>query len=226
MAVTPEQHGQSSQPKRERCTHSLRDGKAAPGRGGGGAWALELGDLQLLQRDPEGTGDGEVGTWRGKRGGGGATHPISYVSGDTSHNGSCHRIRLRVDGGGVLGWVCWGGVCVSLGSPHPPLLLPGDPRRTLTHFSQANVSHYDIFLLHESEEELYVGARDRVLALAVGTPGSIRAKASVSSSCFWGCWLWRGGGRGGLPPCLSFPTWAGQSWPGSAAVDDAPSLRR
>uniref|UniRef100_A0A8C5U4Q1 Sema domain-containing protein n=1 Tax=Malurus cyaneus samueli TaxID=2593467 RepID=A0A8C5U4Q1_9PASS len=63
----------------------------------------------------------------------------------------------------------------------PPLLLPGDPRRTLTHFSQDNVSHYDIFLLDESEEELYVGARDRVLALAVGSPGSIRAKASVSS---------------------------------------------
>ncbi|NWU49638.1 SEM4A protein, partial [Dromas ardeola] len=58
----------------------------------------------------------------------------------------------------------------------------GDPRRTLTHFSQDNVSHYDIFLLHESEEELYVGARDRVLALAVGTPGSIRAKASI----MWG----------------------------------------
>lgn len=64
--------------------------------------------------------------------------------------------------------------------------MPGDPRRTLTHFSQDNVSHYDIFLLHESEEELYVGARDRVLALTVGTPGSIRAKASVSSSCFLG----------------------------------------
>ncbi|KAM6228938.1 semaphorin-4A isoform 1-T1 [Spheniscus humboldti] len=60
--------------------------------------------------------------------------------------------------------------------------LSGDPRRTLTHFSQDNVSHYDIFLLHESEEELYVGARDRVLALTVGTPGSIRAKASI----MWG----------------------------------------
>ncbi|NXE16275.1 SEM4A protein, partial [Lophotis ruficrista] len=58
----------------------------------------------------------------------------------------------------------------------------GDPRRTLTHFSQDNVSHYDIFLLHEGEEELYVGARDRVLALAVGTPGAIRAKASIT----WG----------------------------------------
>uniref|UniRef100_A0A8C0HN94 Semaphorin 4A n=1 Tax=Buteo japonicus TaxID=224669 RepID=A0A8C0HN94_9AVES len=58
--------------------------------------------------------------------------------------------------------------------------MPGDPRRTLTHFSQDNVSHYDIFLLHESEEELYVGARDRVLALTVGTPGSIRAKASCA----------------------------------------------
>uniref|UniRef100_A0A672UVT9 Sema domain-containing protein n=1 Tax=Strigops habroptila TaxID=2489341 RepID=A0A672UVT9_STRHB len=58
----------------------------------------------------------------------------------------------------------------------------GDPRRTLTHFSQANVLHYDIFLLSEDEEELYVGARDRVLALAVGTPGTIRAKASIT----WG----------------------------------------
>ncbi|XP_063213541.1 semaphorin-4A isoform X1 [Chroicocephalus ridibundus] len=67
--------------------------------------------------------------------------------------------------------------------PLPRVTFPsGDPRRTLTHFSQDNVSHYDIFLLHESEEELYVGARDRVLALAVGTPGSIRAKASI----MWG----------------------------------------
>ncbi|NWZ89326.1 SEM4A protein, partial [Nesospiza acunhae] len=55
----------------------------------------------------------------------------------------------------------------------------GDPRRTLTHFSQDNVSHYDIFLLDESEEQLYVGARDWLLALAVGIPGSIRAKASI-----------------------------------------------
>ncbi|XP_075301511.1 semaphorin-4A isoform X3 [Opisthocomus hoazin] len=67
--------------------------------------------------------------------------------------------------------------------PLPRVAFPsGDPRRTLTHFSQDNVSHYDIFLLHESEEELYVGARDRVLALTVGTPGSIRAKASIA----WG----------------------------------------
>ncbi|XP_049662289.1 semaphorin-4A isoform X1 [Accipiter gentilis] len=67
--------------------------------------------------------------------------------------------------------------------PLPRITFPsGDPRRTLTHFSQDNVSHYDIFLLHESEEELYVGARDRVLALTVGTPGSIRAKASI----MWG----------------------------------------
>ncbi|XP_057265946.1 semaphorin-4A [Pezoporus wallicus] len=58
----------------------------------------------------------------------------------------------------------------------------GDPRRALTHFSQANVSHYDIFLLREDEEELYVGARDRVLALAVGATGTIRARASVT----WG----------------------------------------
>uniref|UniRef100_A0A8C0BFS7 Semaphorin 4A n=1 Tax=Buteo japonicus TaxID=224669 RepID=A0A8C0BFS7_9AVES len=85
-----------------------------------------------------------------------------------------------VDGGGGGGaGPC---VCVSLGPHHPLLLMPGDPRRTLTHFSQDNVSHYDIFLLHESEEELYVGARDRVLALTVGTPGSIRAKASI----MWG----------------------------------------
>ncbi|XP_064588663.1 semaphorin-4A isoform X1 [Zonotrichia leucophrys gambelii] len=64
--------------------------------------------------------------------------------------------------------------------PLPRLAFPsGDPRRTLTHFSQDNVSHYDIFLLDESEEQLYVGARDWLLALAVGTPGSIRAKASI-----------------------------------------------
>ncbi|XP_064899334.1 semaphorin-4A isoform X2 [Columba livia] len=67
--------------------------------------------------------------------------------------------------------------------PLPRITFPsGDPRRTLTHFSQDNVSHYDILLLHESEEELYVGARDRVLSLAVGTVGSIRAKASI----MWG----------------------------------------
>ncbi|KAM6294196.1 semaphorin-4A [Aegotheles albertisi] len=47
---------------------------------------------------------------------------------------------------------------------------------------QDNVSHYDTFLLHEGEEELYVGARDRVLALTVGTPGTIHAKASI----LWG----------------------------------------
>ncbi|NXX99962.1 SEM4A protein, partial [Centropus bengalensis] len=58
----------------------------------------------------------------------------------------------------------------------------GDPRRTLTHFSQVNVTHYDIFLLHESEEELYVGARDRVLALSVATAGTISAKALIT----WG----------------------------------------
>uniref|UniRef100_A0A8C0BFF5 Semaphorin 4A n=1 Tax=Buteo japonicus TaxID=224669 RepID=A0A8C0BFF5_9AVES len=58
-----------------------------------------------------------------------------------------------------------------------------DPRRTLTHFSQDNVSHYDIFLLHESEEELYVGARDRVLALTVGTPGSIPAGMLIPCLC-------------------------------------------
>ncbi|XP_021387869.2 semaphorin-4A [Lonchura striata] len=67
--------------------------------------------------------------------------------------------------------------------PLPRVTFPsGDPRRTLTHFSQDNISHYDIFLLDESEEELYVGARDWVLALTVGTPGSIRAKASI----MWG----------------------------------------
>lgn len=92
---------------------------------------------------------------------------------DTRRSGSCCHIHLR-----VLAVVCVR-VC-------DPLLLPGDPRRTLAHFSQENVSHYDIFLLEESREELYVGARDRVLALAVGTPGSIRAKASVSSHHFWG----------------------------------------
>ncbi|NXI38520.1 SEM4A protein, partial [Galbula dea] len=55
----------------------------------------------------------------------------------------------------------------------------GDPRRVLTHFSQDNVSHYDILLLHPSQQELYVGARDRLLALAVGSPGTIHLKASI-----------------------------------------------
>lgn len=99
-----------------------------------------------------------------------------------------------------------GGVCATPGLPSPPLLLPGDPRRTLTHFSQANVSHYDIFLLDEGEEQLYVGARDWLLALAVGTPGSIRAKASVSSRHFWG------GGRREVPLlCFSFPSGLGST---------------
>ncbi|XP_068518725.1 semaphorin-4A isoform X2 [Anas acuta] len=67
--------------------------------------------------------------------------------------------------------------------PLPRVAFPsGDPRRILTRFSQENVSHYDIFLLGEGEEELYVGARDRVLALAVGAPGTIHAKASIT----WG----------------------------------------
>uniref|UniRef100_A0A8D2NWT6 Semaphorin 4A n=1 Tax=Zosterops lateralis melanops TaxID=1220523 RepID=A0A8D2NWT6_ZOSLA len=59
----------------------------------------------------------------------------------------------------------------TLGAGKPSSLAPrGDPRRTLTHFSQDNVSHYDIFLLDESKEELYVGARDWVLALKVRWP--------------------------------------------------------
>lgn len=84
---------------------------------------------------------------------------------------------------------------------HPPLLLPGDPRRGLTHFSQDNTSHYDTFLLHDGEERLYVGARDRLLALAVGTPGTIHVTASVSSSCFWEGW--GSGGGGGTLRCAS-----------------------
>lgn len=86
--------------------------------------------------------------------------------------------------------------------PHPPPLpLPGDPRRSLTHFSQDNTSHYDTFLLDDSEERLYVGARDRLLALAVGTPGTIHATASVSSSGFWEGW--GSGGGGGALRCAS-----------------------
>lgn len=61
------------------------------------AWALQPGDIQLLQQDPEGA----VGRW-GPGGGsedgnggavGEATCPISYVRGDTSRNGSCCHIR-------------------------------------------------------------------------------------------------------------------------------------
>lgn len=92
-----------------------------------------------------------------------------------------------------------------------PLLLPGDPRRTLTHFSQDNVSHYDIFLLDESKEELYVGARDWVLALSHDTPGSIHAKASVSSHHFWGV------GRGGTSTVFQFPYGAGLNSPGTSS---------
>uniref|UniRef100_A0A8B9G2J1 Semaphorin 4A n=1 Tax=Amazona collaria TaxID=241587 RepID=A0A8B9G2J1_9PSIT len=85
-----------------------------------------------------------------------------------------------------------GGTGASQGGPwlsSPPSLCPGDPRRTLTHFSQANVSHYDIFLLREDEEELYVGARDRVLALAVapwglgGSHGGYGVLSPPSSRC-------------------------------------------
>lgn len=46
-----------------------------------------------------------------------------------------------------------------------------------------------------------MGARDWVLALTVGTPGSIRAKASVSSHHFWG------GGRGRCLCCVSVSLW-------------------
>nr|XP_038023985.1 LOW QUALITY PROTEIN: semaphorin-4A [Anas platyrhynchos] len=68
-------------------------------------------------------------------------------------------------------------------SPCPASPSPAEtPGGILTRFSQENVSHYDIFLLGEGEEELYVGARDRVLALAVGAPGTIHAKASIT----WG----------------------------------------
>nr|XP_030147452.3 semaphorin-4A isoform X1 [Taeniopygia guttata] len=76
-----------------------------------------------------------------------------------------HRPSAALRGGGAR--------CPALRrAPAPPRL----PQR------QDNISHYDIFLLDESEEELYVGARDWLLALAVGTPGSIRAKASI----MWG----------------------------------------
>ncbi|XP_064257693.1 semaphorin-4A isoform X1 [Passer domesticus] len=67
------------------------------------------------------------------------------------------------------------------GGPGCPALRRAPAPRHLPQ-RQDNVSHYDIFLLDGSEEELYVGARDWVLALAVGTPGSIRAKASI----MWG----------------------------------------
>ncbi|NWY08192.1 SEM4A protein, partial [Nothoprocta ornata] len=58
----------------------------------------------------------------------------------------------------------------------------GDPRRPLAHFSAPNVSHYDALLLRADEERLYVGARDRLLALAVGGPGTIQGQASIT----WG----------------------------------------
>ncbi|XP_054662592.1 semaphorin-4A isoform X3 [Grus americana] len=99
--------------------------------------------------------------------------------------GCCHR-----DGAGTLEG-CIPATPRHAGSCPLPALRCGDTgRRALCRAPaprrlpqrQANVSHYDIFLLHESEEELYVGARDRVLALTVGTPGSIRAKASIT----WG----------------------------------------
>ncbi|KAM8986470.1 semaphorin-4A [Ara ararauna] len=80
-------------------------------------------------------------------------------------------------------WVLLVPIALLCAEPRPRSTFhSGDPRRILTHFSQANVSHYDIFLLREDEEELYVGARDRVLALAVGTPGTIHAQASIT----WG----------------------------------------
>uniref|UniRef100_A0A493THX1 Semaphorin 4A n=1 Tax=Anas platyrhynchos platyrhynchos TaxID=8840 RepID=A0A493THX1_ANAPP len=78
------------------------------------------------------------------------------------------------------------GVC---SPPRRPLSsfypLPGDPRRVLTRFSQENVSHYDIFLLGEGEEELYVGARDRVLALGLSASSPLSALfPPVQTECF------------------------------------------
>ncbi|XP_064355006.1 semaphorin-4A isoform X2 [Dromaius novaehollandiae] len=55
----------------------------------------------------------------------------------------------------------------------------GDPRRPLARFSLPNVSDYDALLLRGDEDELYVGARDRLLALAVGGPGPPLATASL-----------------------------------------------
>ncbi|KAM8794311.1 semaphorin-4A [Eudromia elegans] len=56
----------------------------------------------------------------------------------------------------------------------------GDPRRPLGRFRAPNVSHYDALLLRADEERLYVGARDRLLALAVGGPGALRLEASIA----------------------------------------------
>ncbi|XP_007064645.2 semaphorin-4A isoform X2 [Chelonia mydas] len=57
--------------------------------------------------------------------------------------------------------------------------LRGDPRRTLTSFSQDGTFHYDTFLLSEDEGTLYVGARDTILSLRVDSAGSMELTGSI-----------------------------------------------
>ncbi|XP_068778409.1 semaphorin-4A isoform X2 [Struthio camelus] len=54
----------------------------------------------------------------------------------------------------------------------------GDARRPLARLGPPDVSDCDVLLLREDEEELYVGARDRLLALAVG-PAAVPGEASI-----------------------------------------------
>uniref|UniRef100_A0A674K5M7 Uncharacterized protein n=1 Tax=Terrapene triunguis TaxID=2587831 RepID=A0A674K5M7_9SAUR len=62
----------------------------------------------------------------------------------------------------------------------PRVTFPrGDPRRTLTSFSQDGIFNYDTFLLSEDEGTLYVGARDTILSLRVDSAGSMKLTGSI-----------------------------------------------
>nr|XP_005280759.1 semaphorin-4A [Chrysemys picta bellii]XP_005280760.1 semaphorin-4A [Chrysemys picta bellii]XP_005280761.1 semaphorin-4A [Chrysemys picta bellii]XP_023964403.1 semaphorin-4A [Chrysemys picta bellii]XP_023964404.1 semaphorin-4A [Chrysemys picta bellii]XP_042699223.1 semaphorin-4A [Chrysemys picta bellii]XP_042699224.1 semaphorin-4A [Chrysemys picta bellii] len=63
----------------------------------------------------------------------------------------------------------------------PRVTFPrGDPRRTLTSFSQEGIFNYDTFLLSEDEGALYVGARDTLLSLRVDSAGSMKLTGSIA----------------------------------------------
>ncbi|XP_030042922.1 semaphorin-4A [Microcaecilia unicolor] len=66
----------------------------------------------------------------------------------------------------------------------PRVTFPyGDPRRSLNSFSQSGVSNYDVFLLSEDEQVLYVGARDSVLSL--NTSDTIGPPLQMLSQIHW-----------------------------------------
>ncbi|XP_061462697.1 semaphorin-4A-like [Rhineura floridana] len=62
------------------------------------------------------------------------------------------------------------------------MLQKGDPRRIVFSFQRKGVQGYHTFLMSKDGVTLYVGARDAILALDIGSAPSIRLKAEVEWS--------------------------------------------